>query len=271
MLKGRLTYEDLPEIYEKLSADLPTEGIEHVTSTQSRKGYDTTGYGYQFCVNRMNEVIFGHWRDIPNVVKEEVGKTSSGKPMYRKIVYMTIQIGNWHFVNGENVFEVLAQGSGYGGHESLEESSAYKGAYTNAFKKAAAMLGVGKKAFEGTLDEDLFSAEAQELQQQRPQQQSAKKQQQRQPQQKKQQQENPIQGMATPKQLKAMFASAKNKQLDDGEIKEVVKFFTNKESSKELTSKEASDLIEYFQNTPAKEIRMTLEVADFSPAAGGGK
>lgn len=162
MNKGHLTYEDLPSIYAKLSSDLPREAVEHVSSAKSRKGYDTTGYGYQYCVNRLNEVLFGHWRTKHRIVAEEANQSSKGKTIYSKVIHMVIQIGNWVHENGESKFEVLAEVEGYGGHESLELASAYKGAYTNAFKKVSAMLGVGRRAFEGTLDEDYFSAEAQE-------------------------------------------------------------------------------------------------------------
>lgn len=57
--------------------------------------------------------------------------------------------------------------------------------------------------------------------------------------------------LATQNQLKAMFASARSK-LTNNEIKEMVKFLTGKSSSKELTKKEASELIEHF-NTRTKE------------------
>jgi hypothetical protein len=159
MENGKLTYADLPKIYEELSADLPIEGAETASSEKTRKGYDTTGYGYQFHVNRMNEVLFGHWRAIHKVFKEVESKTSKGKAMYNIVIHMVIEIGNWHFVDGENKFEALAMADGYGEHTSLELGSAHKGAYTNAFKKVSAMLGVGRKAFEGTLDEDMRAHE----------------------------------------------------------------------------------------------------------------
>lgn len=105
----------------------------------------------------LNEVCFGHWRPIKNIVVNEKFNTRNGIAMYRIIMHMKIQIGNWTFENGENHFEVLAEGECYGGHESLELSAAYKGAYTNAFKKASAMLGVGRKTYEGQLDDDFIS------------------------------------------------------------------------------------------------------------------
>lgn len=64
--------------------------------------------------------------------------------------------------------------------------------------------------------------------------------------QKSQNKPNELSGLASQKQLKKMFHSAKSKKLSDEEIKEVVLAKTGKQSSKELTSKEASKLIDYF-------------------------
>jgi hypothetical protein len=36
----------------------------------------------------------------------------------------------------------------------MTEGDAKKGAFTNALKKAAAMFGVGRQAYEGTIDDD---------------------------------------------------------------------------------------------------------------------
>lgn len=105
---------------------------------------------------------------------------------------------------------------------------------------------------------------------QQPPQRQAKQQTQRPVNQQQQEPKKPI-GLATQNQLKRMFAQAKQKHLQDQEIKKIVKFFTKKESSKELTSKEASDLIEFFQNNTEDEIRLTLEVSDFDEATLGGE
>src|SRR5690606_41476039 len=76
--------------------------------------------------------------------------------------------GNWGLIEGQNVLEVVAEARGYGGEECIEDASGLTGGYTNAFRKAAAMLGVGKKAYAGLLDED-FLALDQTQPQQRPQ------------------------------------------------------------------------------------------------------
>lgn len=152
-ISGKLTYEHLPVVYKKFSEDLSGIAVQRTYGKQTMKGYDTTGYGYQFVVNRLNEVVFGHWRVVHELIETTDGKTKRGQPLYRRMMYMKIQLGNW---NGDN-FEVIHEVDGYGGHESIEEASALKGAYTNTFKKVAAMLGIGKRAFEGLIDTDNIS------------------------------------------------------------------------------------------------------------------
>lgn len=276
MENGKLTYADLPDVYKKLSADLPKEGIEHVPSTKSRKGYDTTGYGYQFHVNRLNEVLFGHWRAIHKVVKEHETKTASGKPMYKIVSLMIVQVGNWVSVDGENRFESLMEVEGYGGHSSLEEDSAFKGSYTNAFKKATAMLGVGKKAFEGTLDDDLMGIEQEK---------SGKnttttgttqtttgkkkyypnKQQPTQPETKQttQPQTTTTTTIEEGKQRKRFFAicGEKNLNLSDKKQKAIVYFYTKKESRALVTEKEFESINDALNNASQKEIEATLQAA----------
>lgn len=231
-----LTHSDLPKIYEKLSADLPSVGIQQVSKEVSRKGYDSTGYGYQFHVNRMNEVLFGHWRAIHTVIKEEEGITARGKTIYRKIVHMTLQIGNWVTLeSGENRFQVLMEVEGYGGHESLEEASAYKGAYTNAFKKTTAMLGVGKRAFEGLLDEDLLAIEAQE---------------------------EPIEKDAqidlVTEKKKEILAACREKSLTDQQAAELVQYFLGEN---EMTIKEANDILETVRTMDTNDLLEIVMIA----------
>lgn len=70
-----------------------------------------------------------------------------------------------------------------------------------------------------------------------------------------------LNGMATEQQRKAIFASAKSKGLTDDEIKSIVKFYTGKESSKELTKQEASELIETFKTESLETLRQTVQVS----------
>ncbi|WP_044639709.1 ERF family protein [Risungbinella massiliensis] len=55
------------------------------------------------------------------------------------------------------------------------------------------------------------------------------------------------QGMANETQRKKIFALGNNLKLNNDEIKEIVLARTKKQSTKELTTKEASDLIEYLE------------------------
>jgi hypothetical protein len=61
-----------------------------------------------------------------------------------------LELGEW--IEGD--FVVFAESLADGGHTAMSEADARKGAYTNAFKKAAAFFGVGWQAFAGELDDD---------------------------------------------------------------------------------------------------------------------
>ena len=75
---------------------------------------------------------------------------SNGRPAFEAICDITLELGEW--VDGE--FMVFAECLADGGHLASSEADARKGAYTNAFKKAAAFFGVGRQAYEGSLDDD---------------------------------------------------------------------------------------------------------------------
>lgn len=145
-----LKAEDLPRIYEELSKELPKEAVQK-GQTKKVKGYDTIGYGYQFCINRMNEVLgLGHWRIVArnlSVIERRYEKTL----MYECIYQTKVLIGN--YVDGK--FVRLAETPFVpGNHISKNIGDAHKGAMTNSLKKALAFFGVGKKAYEGSLDDD---------------------------------------------------------------------------------------------------------------------
>lgn len=144
--------EELKRIYERLSAPFPEDAIQRTKGGQTGRGYDTTGIGYQFIVNRLNEVlgVGGHRVANRTMTVEEGKSTGSGRRTYDADCELTLQLGRW--VNGE--FKPFAEAIGDGNHNSLARGDARKGAYTNAFKKAAAFLGVGRQAYEGTLDDD---------------------------------------------------------------------------------------------------------------------
>jgi len=141
-----ITPADLNELYPSLAEKLHEDAVEETKATQTKKGYDTTGYGYQYIVNVFNQVLGpAHWRAVPLVIKEGTG--SFGPDI---AIQMTIQIGN--YVSGE--FVPIAERTLYGGHMSKTLADAMKGAFTNSFKKTAALFGVGRHAYEGSIDDD---------------------------------------------------------------------------------------------------------------------
>lgn len=133
------------EIYDKLVEaveKLPDGAIERTKKSDTRKGYDTTGYQYQFLVNILNEVIGpSDWGFDYTIIKEVQGSWESGRPFYDITTEVSITI-------------LGATRKCVGGHRAESHSDALKGAITNGFKKTIAFFGVGKKAYEGTVDED---------------------------------------------------------------------------------------------------------------------
>lgn len=148
-----LTIEDLKELYPKLAEPLPQEAIQFA-DTKAYKGYNSTGLGYAFVMNRFNEVLgIGHLNILHEIVKEiEKGN------MTEVTIHMTLQIGNWRLrEDGTSYFEVLAQRDCYGGHSSKSYYDALKGSFTNSFKKCGALFGPGRQAYEGSLDDDFVN------------------------------------------------------------------------------------------------------------------
>ena len=138
------------KMYAALSAPFPESCIQRTEGRLTGRGYDTTGIAYQFVVNRLNEVLgIGGFRVHREVTVKEVQR-SNGRPAFEAICDLTLELGEW--VDGK--FIAFAESLADGGHLSSGEADARKGAYTNAFKKAAAFHGVGRQAYEGTLDDD---------------------------------------------------------------------------------------------------------------------
>jgi hypothetical protein len=137
---------DFRKIYELLSKDFPKDAIQRSEGGKTGKGYDTTGFGYQFAVNRFNEVLgIGGWNWEFKELERGEGSYKSGT----KFVYVTGQATITVKVNDGEISHTE-----YGGHQSNNITDALKGASTNAFKKTAAFFGVGKQAFEKSIDED---------------------------------------------------------------------------------------------------------------------
>jgi hypothetical protein len=129
-------------VYNALSADFEEDTIQRTSGATTGRGYDTTGIGYQFIANRLNEVIgIDKWSVGFAVIDTRERTLKSGSTNFDVTVSCIID------VNGTTR-------QMYGGHTSRFAFDAIKGAATNAFKKCAALFGVGKGAYEGTLDDD---------------------------------------------------------------------------------------------------------------------
>lgn len=144
--------EETKTLYELLSMPITAEkAIQRSEKEKTKKGYDTTGYGYQFLVNRFNEVLgIGGWDWSFKELGRVEGKYNSGQPAYNITGEAIITI----FANEKFGLDGDISHSEFGGHTSSSITDALKGASTNSFKKTAAFFGVGKDAFEGTIDED---------------------------------------------------------------------------------------------------------------------
>jgi len=137
--------------YESLSKNLPLEAVQHAPKAITRKEYDSTGYSYQHVINRLNEVLWLNWGyDEPKLIKEIESKSHSGKPMYEVVIQICFWVSD--NINGQEIKNTRYM---VGGHKSLSYTDAWKGAMSNCLKKAAAMFGAGKLAYEGGIDDDL--------------------------------------------------------------------------------------------------------------------
>lgn len=217
--------ETMDEAYEKLTADLPEEAIERSDGNKTGKGYDTTGYGYQFIVNRFNEVLgLSGWGFDYKILESYQGESASQRIRYSVVVSTKIWI---------KVGEEQAERECAGGHVSNNYADALKGAITNSFKKTAALLGVGKKAYEGTVDDDNKPEDADpkaEMTKVTPYQSNGKK----------------LTGPVTDKQLGMVNALITKKGVDREKIKEYYKV----ESLKDLSKDDASKLIDQLTKKP---------------------
>ena len=147
----RLTMADLHTVYPLLAAPFPEEAIERTFGAETGRGYNTTGIGYQYIIDRFNTVLGpGHLRTTVNALTVTTTQTAKGKTLYQAECDLTLAIGNW--VAGQ--WETIAEAQNYGGHDSLSLVDAKKGARSNAFKKAAAFFGPGHEAYLGIIDDD---------------------------------------------------------------------------------------------------------------------
>jgi hypothetical protein len=130
-------------VIKELSKKIQAEGIQRTKGADTKKGYDTDGYGYQYIVDRLNEVCGNDWGFAWHIIKELEGEYRSGAKFHE----ITVQIDVW-------ITDRINTRSCVGGHISMSYADALKGAITNGFKKTAAFWGVGRDAYAGTIDED---------------------------------------------------------------------------------------------------------------------
>lgn len=130
-------------IIKQLSEKLPEDAVQRTKGSETKKGYDTTGYGYQAAVDRFNEILGEQWGYDWNIIHEREGQYKSGMPY----IEISVQVSIW-INNKENPRSCV------GGHTGKDYADALKGAITNGFKKTAAFWGVGRDAFAGTIDDD---------------------------------------------------------------------------------------------------------------------
>lgn len=151
MVALRTLKDERETLLARLSEPFPEEAIERTKGAETRKGYDTSGIKYQYVVDRLNTVLgLEGWRTTAEYAVEKAA-TKSGRDKYSVVCTLTMQIGD---VEEDGVFRVWAERQGTGGHDSVTEADARKGAMTNGLKKVAAMFGVGRQAYAGTLDDD---------------------------------------------------------------------------------------------------------------------
>lgn len=137
------------DLLTKLYDDISDEGVQRTKGIETKKGYDTTGYGYQYIVDRFNYVFGFDWGFDWKVFDSREGEYSSGRKYYEITVETTI----WVRIDNDPTVPIVKR-SCVGGHISSIYADALKGAITNSFKKTAGFFGVGADAFRGQIDED---------------------------------------------------------------------------------------------------------------------
>jgi len=138
-----LTAKDLLLVYKNFIKEIPKEALRLSTLED---GTVYTLYGYQFIINRLNDVVgFEHW-NIKVITEPRSEKRNN---FWFVSLSLTLSLGNWTSA----LFIPLVSKVSYGSGASENLGNALKGALTNGFKKAAAMYGIGKKAYEGLIED----------------------------------------------------------------------------------------------------------------------
>jgi hypothetical protein len=137
--------ETMKKVFEDLYKELPKDGIQRTEGGKTGKGYSTTGYGYQWIVDDLNNLFGFDWTLDWEIIHDREGKWENGKTFFELTVAVKLSI---------NFEGVTYSRSMPGGNISGMWPDALKGAITNGIKKAAAMFGIGSDAFRGEIDED---------------------------------------------------------------------------------------------------------------------
>lgn len=133
----------MSDIIKQLSEAMDQDAIQRTAGSETKKGYDTTGFGYQYCVDRFNDILGEDWGYEWHILKDLDGAYQSGMPYHD----VTVMVSIW--VKDKNNARSCA-----GGHTARTFADALKGAITNGFKKTAAFWGVGREAYAGEIDDD---------------------------------------------------------------------------------------------------------------------
>ena len=84
---------NMEQIYKALSEPLDKDAVEKAPKSINRKGYDTTGYQYQYVVERLNQVLgIDKWTFSYRIIKEIAGNWSTGKSFWDITVDIKIEI-----------------------------------------------------------------------------------------------------------------------------------------------------------------------------------
>ena len=105
------------ELFEKLYANIDKEGIQKTNKKITKKGYDTTGYGYQWIVDRFNDNLGDSWNFEWEIIKELTGQFRNNVSYHE----ITVKLGIW-INNKDNIRYCV------GGHTASNYYDAVKGA-----------------------------------------------------------------------------------------------------------------------------------------------
>ncbi len=133
---------------EKLMAPFPPEAVDRSRGSQTGKGYDTTGYGYQWVANRLNDVFgIAGWSTEEEILSVVEGTTAKGRPVFEIVCRIRID-----FTDPDT--GTKGSRTCFGWHKASFLGDAYKGAFTNALKKTAGLIGAGWQAYADEIDDD---------------------------------------------------------------------------------------------------------------------